>query len=108
MEIRSREDAQKAFDKILQNLLKGRICHFLVSYGTIHGDATVCTMIPVGVIKERGQEKHICIPFDYLRWLIILATHPRISELEYDEKENTVKAVFTEPEEWAEPEDEEW
>jgi len=107
MEIKSREDAEKAFDMILQNLLKGRICHFLISYGTIHGDFTLCTMIPVGVIREGGQEKRICQPFDYLYWLIVLATHPRISELEYDEEENTIKAVFMEPEEWAE-EEEEW
>jgi len=107
VKIKSREDAEKAFDMICQNLFKGRICHFLIIYGTIYGDFTLCVMIPVGVIEEDGQKKRICQPFDYLHWLKILATHPRISELEYDEKENVIRAIFMEPEEWAEPEEEE-
>ena len=96
---------ERAFDKIVSNLVRGRICHILISYGFAHGDFTVCTMVPVGVIEEGGQRKRVCFPHDYKWWLKILATHPRIKELSYDEEENTIKAIFLEPEEWAEPEE---
>jgi len=53
---------------------------------------------PVAPMEKDGGWTWVSFPpFDYEKLLMLLLTHPRVSEVEYDDKEGAIYAIFNAP-----------
>lgn len=96
MKIKSTKDIVEVSNRVIELLVihkKLAIFNLLVD----HGDGTLsnCTWTPTAKVAENQS---FLAAEDYSKIIVLLATHPRIKDLEYDEKQNAVTAVFHAPE----------
>jgi len=95
---------KKNLDKIVKKILKkvveeGRLVYFNIGYWD-SGGVSPCHFSPVVPHKSR-----IIFVDDYEKILVMLLSHPKVREIEYDEKEGCVSAFFDVPEEYWKEED---
>jgi hypothetical protein len=76
---------------------KGRPVYFSIAF-TAADEASSLFFTPIAPVEEGGRWVWVSFPpFDYEKLLVLLLTHPRVSEVEYDEEEGVVYAVFDAP-----------
>ena len=100
MKIKTVKDVVEASNKILGHLVgeqKLAIFNLLVDDGD--GNISSCAWTPTSKLAD--GESFLAVE-DYAKIIVLLLTHPRIKDLEYDEKNHQVTAVF-----WGSPELEE-
>lgn len=98
MKIKTVKDIVDAANKIIERLVTDSqknlaIFNLLVD----HEDGTLsnCAWTPTAKL---ANGKNLLVVEDYTKIMILLLTHPRIKELQYDEPQNTISAIFHAPE----------
>jgi len=92
MKIKSVEDIAQAEERILGHLVQGKLTYFSLLFGE-ESDISSCFFTPVTQLQKEGTGSMIMVD-DYGKLLKVLLSHPNISRIEYDEKENMISAVF--------------
>jgi len=97
------ENVKTISHMILGKLLTGNyLCYFNIVVGEL-GGCSPCFFTPTSQIHE-GNEKGKGMIFvgDYEKLMMLLMSHPNISDLEYDVEKNMITACFNNPfaEEW--------
>jgi hypothetical protein len=96
MKIKTVKDAVEASNKILEDLVAHQK---LTAFNLMvdHGEGTIsnCAWTPTSTLADK---KNFLAVEDYVKTIVLLLTHPRIKDIEYDEKNHAVTAVFTAPE----------
>ncbi len=87
------EDIQNIQENILGQLVQGKLTYFSLIIGE-DGEASSCFFTPTSKLKD-GQS--MIMVEDYEKLLRVLLCHPMISDIEYNEKENCISAVFESP-----------
>jgi len=104
----TRENYREVADKCVELTLKlRRPVYFNVAYWE-SDSISACYFTPIAPVDEKGRRKWYVFPVDYEKLLVMLLTHPRISELQLDEKEGAIKLIFNVPEDYVEKGREEW
>ena len=100
----TKKNLGKVVEKIMNKVIgERRIVYFNIGYWDLNG-VSPCFFTPIVL---DGKKYHMFID-DYEKILVLLLSHPKVREIEYDEKEGCVSAFFDVPEEyWKEEEVEE-
>ena len=92
----TKENLDKVLRKIEEITIKGeKPVYFNIVYWDFD-EASSCHFTPV----VREEKEYWLFIGDYKKILVILLTHPRVKDLEFDEEEGCVKANFDVPEEY--------
>ena len=98
----TKKNYKKVLGKILKNIAeKGRTVYFSICYCELD-TLSPCYFTPVAPIREG----YCLFVDDYEKLLVLLLTHPKVKEIEYDEKEGCIMANFETPKEYWEEEEE--
>jgi hypothetical protein len=96
MKIKSVKDAVFVSNKIIEALVTERkLTQFMLNVDHGDGEVSSCSVNPTGKAKQ-GQS--FLATGDYTKILVLLLTHPRVKNIEYDERRQTVFAWFSAPE----------
>jgi hypothetical protein len=96
MKITTVKDVVEASNKILESLVSLRklvIFNLLVDHG--EGIVSNCMWTPTAKVAEH---QNFMAVEDYTKIMLLLLNHPKIKNLEYDEKEQAITALFLAPE----------
>ena len=97
----TKENLSRVVEKIMNKVLgEKRVVYFNIGYWDLNG-VSPCFFTPVAL---EGKKYHMFMD-DYEKILVLLLTHPRVREIEYDEREGCVSAFFDVPEEYWKEED---
>jgi len=99
----TKENLDKVLKKIEEITLKGKPIYFDIAYWDFD-EVSSCHFTPV--VFDQEMKDYWMFMDDYKKLLVILLTHPKVKDLEFDEEEGCVKANFNVPEEYWE--EEEW
>jgi len=98
LKIKTVEDAVAASNNILANLVSNA-AHKLTEFNLLvdegEGNMTNIAWTPT---SQLADGKNFLMVEDYIKTIILLLTHPRITDIEYNEKEHVITAVFWAPE----------
>lgn len=92
LKIKTVKDVVEASNKIIEDLVANKrltVFNLLVDHG--EGTMSNCTWTPTS--KVSAGQSFLAVE-DYAKIMILLLTHSRIKDLEYDEKNHAVTAVF--------------
>lgn len=96
MKIKTLKDIVGASQKIMECFIgKKRAATFNLVVDHGEGTASNCAWTPA--CKVSPGQSFLAVE-DYDKIMVLLLTHPRIKNLEYDEKDNVVSAWFSAPE----------
>ncbi len=95
MKIKSVEDISSIQDRIIGNLVQGKFTYFSLTIGE-EDEISSCFFSPITHLQGKTPDSMIMVE-DYEKLLKVLLSHPKISDIEYDEKNNMVSAVFESP-----------
>ena len=98
----TKENYRDVLGKIISELKKGKIVYFDIACWELDCISS-CQFTPV-VLEGKNQYMFID---DYEKILVILLTHPKVKDLEFNEKEGCITADFEVPLEYLEDEWEE-
>ena len=93
MKIKSPEDIQTVSDKIIGQLVKNRLTYFSIMVDE-EDISSSCFFSPV---TKTSKNQSMIMVEDYEKILKLLLSHPKVSDIEYDEKGNVISAVFQNP-----------
>lgn len=95
--IKNVKDVVEASKKIIGHIISDNV-ETIFNLIVDHGEGTIsyCAWTPTTRIKP-GPQRFLAVE-DYSKTLLLLLLHPRISNLEYDEKQHMISAVFLAPE----------
>ena len=100
MKIVTIKDAVGASNKIIGNLVAHRkLTEFTLLVDEGDGGTSQCTFVPFGQVSTHET---FCAVEDYTKLIVLLLTHPKIKDLEYDEEKNVVTGVLNVPDEMQE------
>lgn len=93
--IESVKDVKEVANVIIGKLVKGKLAYFNLvvsdSTGFSHAFFSPATE------TSEGKNKKMIFVGDYEKLMMLLLSHPKISQVQYDEEENAVSAVFDNP-----------
>lgn len=93
IKIKTLEDARAVSDKIMAQLVNGKLTYFNILFGE-EDNISPCFFSPV---TQVSKGKSMIMVGDYEKILKLLLSHPKISDLQYNEKENMILAEFQSP-----------
>ena len=97
VKIKSVEDIRSIQNKIIEQLVLGKLTYFSLTIGE-EDEFSLCFFTPTSdVSKNQSMIKAMIMVDDYEKLLKVLLSHPKISDIEYDEKNNVIYAVFESP-----------
>jgi len=88
------QDVREIGNTIIGKMIKGEVGYFSLVVADSTGYSS-CFFTPVSALK--GEKGNMIFVQDYEKIMMLLLSHPKISEMEYDENENVVYAVFHNP-----------
>ncbi|MBW2636193.1 MAG: hypothetical protein JRC86_01480 [Deltaproteobacteria bacterium] len=95
----TKENYKEVARKCVELTLKlGRPVYFNIAYWDT----------PIAPLEKEDKRQWCVFPIDYEKLLVLLLSHPQVSEIHLDEKEGAIKLVFSVPDEFAEEGWEEW
>ena len=94
MKIKAIRDISGIFEKILSKLVKENLCYFSLCVSDSTGFSQ-CFFTPTSEIRK--EKKNMIFVQDYEKLLMLLLSHPKISDIDYDEEENAISAIFDNP-----------
>jgi len=104
----TRENYREVARKCVELTLKlGRPVYFNIAYWELD-TISACYFTPIAPVEKGEKKQWYVFPVDYEKLLVMLLSHPQVSEIHLDEKEGAIKLVFNVPEEFAEDGWEEW
>mgnify|MGYP000648564102 CR=1 FL=1 len=104
----TRENYREVARKCVELTLRlGRPVYFNIAYWE-EDTVSACYFTPIAPVERKDEREWCVFPVDYEKLLVVLLTHPQISEILLDEKEGAIKLIFNAPEEFIEEEWEEW
>lgn len=95
MKIKDVKDAKRVGDLCIEKLVTE---HSLVYFSILVAQeysASNCFFSPTSEL--RGEQKKMIFVDDIEKMIRLLLSHPQVSDLEYDEKENMISATFQDP-----------
>lgn len=94
MKIKDIHDAKKVQQLCLEKLVGEKsLVYFSISVDQ-DGVISNCFFSPVSESRGANKQKMFFVD-DVERLIRLLLSHPKVSDLEYDEKENMIQAIFT-------------
>lgn len=93
--IKSVEDIRSIQDKIIGQLVLGKFTYFSLAIGE-EDEVSSCFFSPITHLQGKKADSMIMVE-DYEKLLAILLSHPFVSDIEYDEKNNVIHAIFKSP-----------
>lgn len=93
--IKSIEDVRSIQDKIIGQLVLGNLTYF--SLAIEEDEFSSCFFIPSTYGTPSRVFLRLIMLEDYEGLLAILLSHPFVSDIEYDEKNNVIHAIFKSP-----------
>ena len=87
------EDFQKIEERILGDLVKGRLTYFALTVADLSGFSS-CFFSPAAPLKRKQDTLFVQ---DYGKIVRLLLSHPKIRHIEYDPEEPAISAVFDDP-----------
>ena len=94
MKIKTLKDVLEVSHKIVEKLVKGNFCYFNI---TICENGTFSTAYFTPRAQIRGENKSFLGVGDYQKLMMLLLSHDNCSELDYNEKENSISLIFDNP-----------
>lgn len=92
--IQNIKDVREVGNVIIGKLVKGSLAYFNLIVADLTGDVSNAFFTPTSKISEK---KSMIFVSDYEKVMMLLLSHPKVSDLEYNEEENAVTAVFNNP-----------
>jgi hypothetical protein len=93
MRIKSVEDIRPIENKLVERLLEGNLTYFSLVF-VEEDEISNCCFTPTSRLPAKDT---MIFVGDYGKLLKILLSHPNISDIGYDEKDNAVTAIFESP-----------
>lgn len=91
------EDVVNVSGKIVGNLVKGSLTYFNIVVVDSSGFSQ-CFFTPTSEVHEgRGKKHNMIFVGDYDKILMMLLSHPKVHDIEYNAEENMVSAIFDNP-----------
>ena len=104
----TRENYREVARKCVELTLKlGRPVYFNIAYWE-EDAVSACYFTPIAPVEREDGREWCVFPVDYEKLLVVLLSHPQVSEILLDEEEGAVKLVFSVPDGFAEEGWEEW
>ena len=94
MKIKTLKDILEVSRKVVGKLVKGNFCYFNI---TITELDMVSTAYFTPMAQIRGENKSFMGVGDYEKLMMLLLSHKNCNELEYNEKENSINLIFSNP-----------
>jgi hypothetical protein len=92
MKIKDVADARKVADQCIEKLVAEQsLVYFSILFAQEYS-ASNCFFSPTSDL--RGEGKKMLFVDDIEKVIKLLLSHPKVSDLEYDEKENMISATF--------------
>lgn len=92
--ISSVKDLKAVAETIIEKLVGGSLAYFNLTVADSTGFSQ-CFFTPTSEI--RGKKQTMCFVGDYEKVMALLMSHPKVSDIQYDLKENAVLAIFENP-----------
>lgn len=93
-EIKTVEDVREVSEQIIGKLIKGNLAYFNLAVVDSIGWSQ-CFFTPTSEL--RNEKKNMIFVQDYDKILMLLLSHPKIKDIQYDEEENSITAIFDNP-----------
>lgn len=93
--IETLKDVREVADIIMGKVVKGKVAYF----NLVVSDSTGFSQAFFSPVTEtsKGKNKKMLFVGDYEKLMMLLLSHPKISQVQYDEEENAISAVFDNP-----------
>jgi len=96
LKIKTTKDIVIASNTVIGNIVsQAKITVFNLLVDHEEGTISNCMWTPT---TKLADGKSFLAVDDYAKIMLLLMTHPRVKDLEYNEKENMISAVFSAPE----------
>jgi len=93
----TKENYKEVLGKILKIIAEeGKTVYFNIAYWEFDG-VSPCYFTPIAPLRKGD---YCLFPDDYEKLLVMLLTHPKVREIELDEEEGSITAIFDVPEEY--------